>query len=696
MKFINNKKRILTGIIFASILLSTNLGIASTQAASQKMYGDVNNDLKVDNMDLTMFCQYMVKDISFDVETMYISDLNENGSVGIDDLALLKQYIMGDKIPKIGTYKETTQTEITTESITTSVTTTNETTVTTGVSTTVTEVPVTTVTELPITEAKTITLNGTSIVTTGKGTEVNGSIATIKEPGVYVITGTLNDGQIIVNVDKTAYPDAKVELSLEGATINCSNNSAIYVSSVGDECAITAKKDTLNTISDGSNYTNADGDSGAIYSKDDLKIKGKGNLVVKGNYTDGIVSKDSIKIFNGNIKVTSVDDGIRGKDSVKIGDLDDTDFSALKVDITSSSGDGIKATNETDVDLGKVIVNGGTVVIKSFTDAIDAAQSIEIKGGEVNLFTNQGSKAPRPDGNTTSSSKGLKAKNTIMITNGIVTIDSTDDAIHSNKDVFISGGNLTISTADDGIHADEKLTVDNGEINILTSFEGIEGSHIVINDGNIRLYSKDDGINAAGGDVEPVFGTVGDFTLTINNGYIYVKSDVDGLDSNGHITFNGGNTVVLTPTNEGGAGPLDPDGSLTSNGGTVVSVGGKGYVMAPAGNSTQNSVLVLLKGTTDSYINIKDSTGKDVVTYKANVTVGSLVYSGPELKNGQTYTVSTGGNYSGGTVVDGVCTGGTYSGGVQEATFTVNGITTLVGTTSNGFQFGGGFGGWTW
>ena len=314
MKFINNKKRILTGIIFASIL-STNLGIASTQAASQKMYGDVNNDLKVDNMDLTMFCQYMVKDISFDVETMYIADLNENGAVGIDDLALLKQYIMGDKIPKIGTYKETTQTEVTTEPITTSVTTTNETTVTTEASiTTVTEVPVTTVTEVPTIEAKTITLNGASIDKTGTGIDINGSVATIKEPGVYVITGTLNDGQIIVNVDKTTYPDGEVELSLEGATINCSNNSAIFIESVDKECAISVKKGTVNTVSDGTSYTNADGDSGTIYSKDDLKIKGKGDLVVKGNYTDGIVSKDSIKLFNGNIEVTAVDDGIRGKE----------------------------------------------------------------------------------------------------------------------------------------------------------------------------------------------------------------------------------------------------------------------------------------------------------------------------------------------------------------------------------------------
>ena len=108
-------------------------------------------------------------------------------------------------------------------------------------------------------------------------------------------------------------------------------------------------------------YTNADEDSGAIYSKDDLKIKGKGNLTVNGNCADGIVGKDSVKIFNGNINVNAVDDGIRGKDSVKIGDADDTDFSALNVTVVSSGGDGITSTNDTDADKGNVIINGGTI-----------------------------------------------------------------------------------------------------------------------------------------------------------------------------------------------------------------------------------------------------------------------------------------------------------------------------------------------
>jgi len=672
MKFINNKKRILTGIIFASILLSTNLGIASTQASSQKMYGDVNNDLKVDNMDLTMFCQYMVKDITFDVEKMYIADLNENGAVGIDDLALLKQYIMGDKIPKIGTYKETTQTEITTEAITTSVTTTTETTEVPV--TTVTEVSITTVTETPMTEAKTITLNGTSIVKTGTGININGSIATITEPGVYVVKGTLNDGQILVNVDKTTYPDGEVELSLEGATINCSNNSAIFIESIDKECAISVKKGTVNTISDGSNYTNADGDSGAIYSKDDLKLKGKGDLVVKGNYKDAIVSKDSIKIFNGNIKVTAVDDGIRGKDSVKIGDADDTDFSALKVDVTSSSGDGIKATNETDVDSGKVIVNGGTVVIKSFTDAIDAAQSIKIDGGEVDIYTNKGSTGGSIS-STVTSAKGLKALKLIEINNGTIKIDSTDDSIHSNMDLIINGGNVTMATTDDAIHADNAITVNNGNINITKSYEGIEAYLIDVKGGNIKLVSSDDGFNAAGGDGSGTQNNTGFFqggmststgTLNISGGYCYVQANGDGVDSNGNLTISGGTVIVCGPS-AGGNGIFDiGDGGaykFTVNGGTILGIGTSSMFVAPTSNNSYLSTAITLQS--GNILTIADSTGKVLSALKVPGSLnmnGALVYASPSFVAG-IYSVYSGGTYTGTLDENGYGVGGTVSGG---------------------------------
>ena len=77
------------------------------------------------------------------------------------------------------------------------------------------------------------------------------------------------------------------------------------------------KNNTENTLSDGESYTNADEDNGVIYSKDDLKIKGKGTLNITGNCGYGIISKNDLKVYNGNLQITSKDVCLKGKDSVK-------------------------------------------------------------------------------------------------------------------------------------------------------------------------------------------------------------------------------------------------------------------------------------------------------------------------------------------------------------------------------------------
>mgnify|MGYP000511987663 FL=1 len=188
----------------------------------------------------------------------------------------------------------------------------------------------------PVSDENNINLNGSSISIEGTGMELSDEnrVVTISQPGTYIVKGEMEGGQIIVDVDKTEYVDATVELSLEGMSLTNELTSPIYIASVDDKCSISAKKGTVNTISDGSSaYLNADDDAGAIYSKDDLTLKGKGTLIVNGNYQDAIVSKDDIKINNGTIQVTAADDGIRGKDSVTIGNSSDTDFSNLNITI---------------------------------------------------------------------------------------------------------------------------------------------------------------------------------------------------------------------------------------------------------------------------------------------------------------------------------------------------------------------------
>ena len=241
-----------------------------------------------------------------------------------------------------------------------------------------------------------------SVVSNPSNLTISGANVTVTASGELSVNGESTSGQLAVNVDKTAEPEGKVVLNLEGLTLSNDSVAPIYVEAIGDEVQISAKNGTTNTISDGTSHTDtyvdSDGNTnpvnGAIFSRDDLKLKGKGTLIVNGNTEDGIVCKNDLKIWNGSITVNAADDGIRGNDSVRIGDPDATDYSTLSVTVNtnngSTGGDGIKS-NSTETDKGYITINGGTVNINAYADGIQAEQTFTMNGGDLNITTYQGS-----------------------------------------------------------------------------------------------------------------------------------------------------------------------------------------------------------------------------------------------------------------------------------------------------------------
>lgn len=516
------------------------------------------------------------------------------------------------------------------------------------------------------------------------------------------IDGECENGQVKVDVDETAYPNGQVTLNLRGLTLSNSGDSPIYVAQIADECVITVKKDTVNTISDGTDYLNADGDAGAIYSHDDLKFKGKGTLIVNGNCADGIVSKDDIKIWNGDIQVTAVDDGIRGKDSIRIGDPDDTDYESLKVTVDSKGGDGIKSTNNNpDSGKGYIRINGGTLDINAENgDGIQTEQEVIIAGGDIKIYTYQGSGftgsgttggnigwgggfgGGMQDGNsnkTDISAKGIKAVGLydeagttyqsmghITVTGGTITVDSSDDALHCGGDMTLTGGVFYIATADDAFHSDHDLTIgtensgryDDVQIYVSKAYEGIEGAYIYQNSGTVYIVSTDDGYNAAGGadgsGNNNQGGWGGGFggmsssygELWLRGGLVVVNSasgDHDGLDSNGPINMTGGYYFC------NGQEPLDcGDGYSTSQtGGT--------YVTMTAGNTNINTFYTIKDASGNAVATFKWASGTAGISSKDNSTAysGTTVSGGTEILADCPYGVTLGGDVSGGTQVTG-------------------------------------------
>lgn len=545
-----------------------------------------------------------------------------------------------------------------------------------------------------IPDSNEITLASNEITFSGTGAALSADkkTITISEPGVYSVKGEMTDGQIVVDVDKTTYPEGLVELSLEGMKLTNTSTSPIYVAAIGDECVISPKKGTENTISDGTSYTNADSGVGAIYSKDDLKLKGKGTLNVNGNCQDAIVGKDDVRIYNGTINVTAADDGIRGKESVKIGNDTETDFSTLKLTVKTTGGDGIKTTEETDTAKGTVTINGGTIKINSYADGIQSIRDVNINGGDIDIYTYQGSSftgtatggstggfgggfgGGMQDGNTNKtdiSAKGIKAGDTdlsitagININGGTINIDSSDDCIHCNGDMNLYGGVMTLASADDGCHSDSTLNIGNSSSNVLddvkiyisTCYEGIEGMNINQNSGSVIVNSTDDGYNAAGGadgsgSTTPGgwnqggrpgmsgSGSTGNYSLNIKGGLAFVNTtdgDHDGFDSNGSLTISGG--YAISNGNE----PFDADGTKSYTGGVYVinkGSGGMGGGM-PGGSEMTSTVSKSVSASAGTRITLAN--GSDVIlSFIANKNVSTLTAGCSAYPSAKFYTGGT-------------------------------------------------------
>lgn len=539
-------------------------------------------------------------------------------------------------------------------------------------------------------EEITVQFNGDSITAGSPNVVIDGSTATITAAGTYRLSGSLSDGQVIVETeDKDT-----VRLILDGVEITSASSAPIYISKA-EKTILVLAEGSVNTITDASTYVLAypesDEPNAAIFATSDLTITGTGSLEVSGNYNDGIATKDGLILSAGSITVSALDDGIRGKDYVYVKEGGIT---------ITAQGDGIKSDNDTDTSKGFITIDLGRIEVASGGDAISAQTNVLVAGGELILDAGGGSNTVIDEN---LSAKGIKGGSSVTIANGIVTIDSADDSLHSNNSITINNGVVTLSSGDDGMHADTALSINAGDVRILKSYEGIESAVITLNNGSVKINASDDGINVSGGvdgsgmmpggrpfggkqgpggppPGQETFNYTGEYYLYINGGLISVDAGGDGIDSNGAIEMTNGIVIVNGPTQDMN-GALDYMGGFKMKGGFLVTAGSAGMAQAPDSSSSQNSLLLNLTsaqqaGTT---IHIQDSSGKDILTFTPAKAYQSITYSSPYLVTGETYTVFLGGTAEG-EDMDGLYESSTYSGGTEYTTFTISGTVTSIGS----------------
>ncbi len=477
-----------------------------------------------------------------------------------------------------------------------------------------------------------ITSDFTVTSDTSDGVTQSGSVYTITKAGEYTVAGLLSEGQLIVD----AGDEDEVTIVLNGTSITCSSGSPIYVKNAS-EVKIKSEENSFNEVID--NRAEATEDSSdvagnaAIYATCDLKLVGKGALVVTANYNNGIQSKDDLSFKNVIVKVTAVNNAVKGNDAV---DIESGNIIAI-----SAKGDGIKTSNSSISNKGNqkgiVTITGGNIDIYAACDGIDASYGADISGdGNLNIYTDtyseyseevtsSGSSSGTSSGRDSSANKSASA-NTVSYVAASDTIANapggfgggnmggmdgqnggnkaggdrpgmpgdfnesgnssgqsySTKGIKAESEINISGFTINISSTDDGIHA-------NSDSGVLETGEDGKGT-IVINGGSITISSGDDGMHA-------------DKQLDVNDGYINVVTSYEGLEA---ITINlNGGKIYVYATDDGinactGDGKTSPIVNVTGGYIDVTTTSGDTDGIDSNGNYVQTGGFVLVKGGSSS------------------------------------------------------------------------------------------------
>lgn len=478
---------------------------------------------------------------------------------------------------------------------------------------------------------------------TSDGVTQSGSVYTITKAGEYTVTGLLSEGQLIVD----AGDEDEITIVLNGTSITCSSGSPIYVKNAS-EVKIKSEENSFNEVIDNraeaTEDSSDDAGNAAIYATCDLKLVGKGALVVTGNYNNGIQSKDDLSIKNVIVKVTAVNNAVKVNDAV---DIESGNIIAI-----SAKGDGIKTSNSSISNNGNqkgiVTITGGNIDVYAACDGIDAAYGVDISGdGNLNIYTDtysEYSEEVTSSGSSsgTSTSRDSSANKTAFA-NTVSYVAASDTianapggfgggnmggmdgqnggnapdmnggsggnkaggdrpgmpgdfnesgnssgqsystkGIKAESEINISGFTINISSTDDGIHA-------NSDSGVLETGEDGKGT-IVINGGSITISSGDDGMHA-------------DKQLDVNDGYINVVTSYEGLEA---ITINlNGGKIYVYATDDGinactGDGKTSPIVNVTGGYIDVTTTSGDTDGIDSNGNYVQTGGFVLVKGGSSS------------------------------------------------------------------------------------------------
>lgn len=421
-----------------------------------------------------------------------------------------------------------------------------------------------------------INLTGDSATVTGKNVDVDGSIITIKKAGDYLISGKLNDGQIVIKAKK----DKNVRLILNGADINCSTSACIYCKAA-NKLIITLAEGSVNSLTDAKTFKYSDATkeepNATLFADSDISVNGTGSLKVNANFNHAIRSKGKLKLVSGSLDINAVNIGLKAKKLISVA--------------------------------------GGECSIKA-ARGLKSDKDIYIGGGAVKLVT---------------SDDGIHCTELFGMDNGSISIDVGDDGIHTAGDVVINGGSVDITNSKEGIEG-LTVTINGGNTSVVATDDGINaaGSNVTSSDAQ-KKWGR-----FGGNPFELTEGAA----IVINGGNLYINAGGDGVDSNNNLYVNGGVTMIDGPTDNGNGAIDHNGTALVSGGVIVASGSAGMIENFSASSSQNELLIYYdtnLKQGTE--VEIKDKDGRLVLAFTNAKKSKCAIVSCPEFVKGEAYTV---------------------------------------------------------
>lgn len=472
-------------------------------------------------------------------------------------------------------------------------------------------------------DATEITLSDSKSTCNSSAVRISDNQITITRTGTYVLSGSLTNGQIVVDAS-----GEKVQIVLKDASINCDTSAAIYVKSA-DKVFVTLAENTSNTLTNTKDFVAIDDNNidAVIFSKSDLSLNGSGTLTIHAAYGHGIVSKDDLVITSGTYDITAARHALSGKDSVRIAD---------GVFTLNAKKDGIHSENTDNDEKGFIYIADGTFSITCDSDGMDAEETLQVDGGTITIAAGD---------------DGLHADGDLVLNDGTITITKSYEGLEG-KTVTITGGSYAVTSSDDGVNAAGDGTA--GDSSDSASSDSSKEQKMPSGTPPKQPQNSSDSTEmpqppqngAPNGNGNPGPGGIKDATdynrIQISGGMLTVNADGDGLDSNGDLTVTGGEIYIDGPV-QGGNGALDCSGTATISDGTVIAVGSSGMAENFSSSSTQGSMLVTVSASMISgEITLQDSNGNSLLSYTPAKSYNSVVISCPKLTSGETYTLLAG------------------------------------------------------